>query len=236
MPAPSGFRMELETVEFNKVLEEYVKWQKRTPADIINAKLFFIARNATMTTKASTPGDIEAELKGASKEYPESMLAYVIVNSQLRNAGKAGVGGAAMAKAVEKLIKKRRSSVNFIRSGWKNAILMLEDYMRSKGELTFVRRWQNQAPVNRETMKKKNFKYLGKATPARIERSPKVWGEIQNDAHGKDTPGSLTRLEQVKQSGLQEAVNKEVRSMIQYIERKLNPKHAEVSRKLAGHQ
>ena len=226
----AGFSMTLDTKEFNRVLGDYMVFQKRLPADVVNAKLYYVARNATMTTKHSDKGTIEAELRGQAKEY-NAPLAAVIVNSQLKAKGKKGLRGPSMERAIEKLIKQRKATVNFVRSGWKNAILMLETYMRQKGELNFVRRWASTAPVDKETLRKKNFEKLGKATVARIERSPRVWGEIQNDIGGaKGT--NIAKLEHIKQEGLQKAINKEVASMRVYLERKLNPVHQVFNQKM----
>ena len=221
----------LDTSGFDKAMEKYMTFQKRLPADVINGKLYFIARNATMTTKAADKSGIETELRGPSRDYPDVPLAAIIVNTQLKAKGKKGLTGEKMATAMDKLIKKRKASVNFVRAGWKNAIKLLEAYMRAKGELNFVRRWQSSAPVDSATMKKKKFEYLGKATPAMVERVGRVWGEIQNDVHGKDGESNLAHLEQVKQDGLQKAVDKEVRSMYIYMERKLNPVHREFNQK-----
>jgi hypothetical protein len=228
----AGFKMVLDTKDFNKVLDDYMVFQKRTPADVINGKLFYIARHATMTTKHADKEAIESELRGPSRDYPNVPLGAILVNKQLREQGKSGVSGESMTKAFEKLIKKRKQSVNFVRAGWKNAILMLESYMRSKGELQFVNRWKSTAPLDKETMKKKGHEKLGKATVARVERGPRVWGEIQNDVSGTEGKGDKARLHQVKQDGLQKAVDKEVASMRIYLERKLNPVHQDFNKKM----
>lgn len=221
--------MSLDMREFDKALNEYMKFQKRSIADVINAKLYYIARNATMTTKATTSTRIDSELKGGSRNYPEAPLAAILINKQLGSAGKKGLTGAKMSKAVEKFIKKRQASRNFIRAGWKNAIVILEKYLKVQGEYNFVRRWMASSPVDKDTMKKKGkFENLGKAIPAKITSSPRAWGEIENSVHGKDPSESLDR---VKVEGLQKAINMEVRSMITYLERKLNPVHSEFNRK-----
>ena len=226
-----GVNIELDLTQFNKAMDQYVKFQKRLPADIINGKLYYIARNATMTTKSSDKGKIETELRGHSKEHPTAPLAAILINYQLGKQNKKGLTGEKMARAVEKFISKRKQSVNFVRAGWKNAIQILETYMRSKGELPFVRRWASMAPVDKETMKKKNTENLGTSIPARIERIGSVWGEIQNDVHGKNGK-DLTLLDTIKTKGLQEAVNKEVRSMQIYLDRKMNPVHNEWNKKM----
>lgn len=218
----------LDASQFNKAFDKYMTFQKRLPADVINAKLFYIARNATMLTKTTNKERIDSELRGNARSY-DAPLAAVIINSQLGKEGKKGFTGSKMARAIEKLIKTRKSHVNFVRAGWKNAINILENYLRIKGELSFVRRYQNTAPVDKETMRNKNFEKLGKAIPARVEVGPRVWGQIQNDVSGKNAR-NLANLEHVKLEGLQNAVNKEAASMIQYIERKLTPVHQEFNR------
>src|ERR1035441_562263 len=225
----NGFTMTLDTREFSSVLDDYMKFQKRTPADVINAKLYYIGRNATITTKSADPARIESDLRGPSTKYPEAPLMAVIINSNRGREGKKGLTGEKMAREIEKQIKKRKNAINFVRAGWKNAIQILETYMRSKGEFTFARRWQ--PLVDKATMRKKNTENLGKATVARIECEGRVWGEIQNDVHGKDG-GNLGNLEQVKQEGLQRAVDKEVESMRGYLDRKLNPVHQAFNRKM----
>jgi hypothetical protein len=226
----AGFTMALDTKEFDKVLDAYMVFQKRAPADVINTKLYYIARNATSLTKHSDKGKIETELRGKARDY-DAPLAAVMINSQLGAKGEKGLYGPKMEKAISKLIRQRKASVNFVRSGWKNAIVMLEAYLRQKGELTFARRWQSTAPVDKATMSKKNFEKLGKATVARIERGPRVWGEIQNDIGGKDS-GHKAELANIKQDGLQKAVDKEVASMRVYLDRKFNPVHQEFNRKM----
>ena len=219
--------MRLDTREFNKVLDEYMTFQKRTPADVVNAKLYYVARNATMTTKATEPSKIESELMGPSKSYPDAPLGAIIVNSILAKKDKKGLTGSAMASAIEKLIKQRKRTINFVRAGWKNAIQILEQYMRSKGELNFARRYQPAA--DKATMRKRNVEKLGKATPARVEASTtRAWGEIENNVSDKE--GS-PRLDSIKEEGLQKAIDKETQSMRTYIERKLNPVHKEFNRK-----
>lgn len=216
------FKANLDTRDFDKVFSEYMAFSKRTPADAVNTKLYYIARNATMTTKHSDPTKIESELRGPSEKYPKAPLAAILVNAQLKAKGEDRIAGQKMTKAIEKLIKRRKASINFVRSGWKNAIKTLETYLRSKGEFGFARRWQ--PPVDNATMKKKTTSDMGKAIYARTERGPRVWGEIENSV------GNEESITPIKEMGLQLAVNKEVASMRVYIERKLNEGAAKFNR------
>ena len=217
-------KMELDTRNFDKAMQEYMTFSKRAPADIVNAKLYYIARNATQTTKHSDKSKIRNELEGPSKIG--GPLGAILVNSALGKKGLPGLTGDKMARAVEKLIKKRISSVNFIRSGWKNAIQQIELYLRQKGEFNFVRRNMSlNLQPDKATMSKKVSPKSGQAIVARIERVGRVYGEIQNNI-GSDKPG----LGQIKVDGLQKAINKEEASTRVYIERKLNEAHSRFNR------
>ena len=207
----SGFTTTLDTRAFNRELESYMAFQKREIADVINTKLYYIARNATMTTKAADRGKIDAELRAPSRDYPNVPLAAIIVNKTL---GKGqGVEGAEMKAAVERLIRKRKASVNYVRSGWKHAIQILEKFIKASGGFRGQR-----PPVDRKTMAKQDTDRLGSATPARPVGS-RVWGEIENKV---GTQAKLSELEDIKQEGLQQAIDMEVSSMVEYIEKKLS--------------
>ena len=212
-------KIKIDTRDFDKALAEYMTFSKKSVADIINTKLYYIARNATMTTQKSDPAKIRGELEGPSRSYPSAPLGAIIVNKQLKLAGKKGKSGDGMIKAMEGLIKKRISYINFVRSGWKNAIKQIEAYLKTTGEYRFANRWSQNAPFDRGAMKKKTIPSMGKAIVARIERIGRVYGEIQNNVSGKDGKPSITPI---KQEGLQKAVDKETASMRVYIERKLN--------------
>ena len=60
-------KMQLDTSQFEKAMSEYVKVNRRNMSDIVNAKLFFIARNAVNNTKKSDKAKIKNELMAPSK-------------------------------------------------------------------------------------------------------------------------------------------------------------------------
>lgn len=221
----SGFRISLDTRAFNSTLNDYMQYQhKKTIVDVINTKLYYIARNATMTTRVSNKGRIEAELLAPSRDYPNAPLGGILVNKKL---GKGqGLYGNKMRVAINKLIARRKNSVSYIRSGWKNAIVVLEKYLESTNAFR-----GSKPQVDSATMRKKNTEKLGKAIPARVSSSPRVYGEIENDVSSKL---SSDTLELIKQDGLQKAINQEVASMKQYIEDKISNLNRATSKKLGA--
>ncbi len=145
---------QLESRQFDKALADYMVFQKRTPADVVNAKLMWVAIQAIGLTKKADKGEIERTLLGKSN-ISTAPLAAVIINSQLGKRGEKGLTGAKMSQAITKLIAERKRAVNYVRAGWKNAIVILEKYLGTKGELNFARRG---APhKDKEAMKFKNF-------------------------------------------------------------------------------
>lgn len=220
-----SFKGTLDTRNFGRTFKDYMKFQKRLPEDVVDAKQFFIARNATQTTGHSSFQKIEAELTADSNTYPDVPLAAIIVNSQLGKKGKKGLTGEKMGKAVEKLIKARKKSINFVRSGWKNAVKILENALRSRGELTWANRNGRGSKADSETMRKKTPPSFGGAIPARNYGGRAV-GEISNDVHGENK----STLDAIKVRGLQLALDKETRSMEDYIAKKINPEHAKFQR------
>ena len=73
---------ELDTREFKKVFEEYMKFAKKAPSEVINSKCFFIARNATFTTTAADKNKIREELNAPSEKNADIPLAAILVNKQ----------------------------------------------------------------------------------------------------------------------------------------------------------
>ena len=204
-------KIKLDTKEFDKALEEYIQFSKKAPSEIINSKLFFIARQATFTTKAADKNAIRAELEAPSRVNPNISLAIVL--SQKREMAKNGQGLPTnkIASAVRKFIGARTRSVNFLRSGWIPGIRILENALK-RGDITFARRF---APQQNRAVKEYG-ETKGNATYARpnIDRP---YGEIENQVQGSS---NSDKVHEIISNGLDIAVAKEVASMRQYIERK----------------
>ena len=217
--ANNNIRMKIEFPgfkNFNKVLKEYSAWSKKQPAEIVNSKLFYIARNATNTTKKADPGKIRNELESNAKNY-DAPLAAILVNRDLGRQNKKGLYGEKMVKAVEKRIKSAVSHINFLRSGWLPAIRKL-DIAVKQGDISFSRRYApKQATGIKQIGKPKGDAIWAKNTSFRC------WGEIQNwIGQGKQASSTVT---QILTEGLKQAVIQEMNSMIVYIQRKYDAQH-----------
>lgn len=207
-----NFGVEWDDKEFEKTFGEYLKWNKKQPAEIINAKLYFIALQAQRATKSATRDSIKANLTQPSRTDPKVSLAAILVNHNLRAMGRKGLVGQKLTTAVNKFIRKEQTHIQFLRSGWLPAIKML-DFYNKRGDITFVRRF---APKKISGVKQFG-KDKGSVLYAKPERA-KTFGIISNAVgQGKQDTGTA----QVNiLNGLRIGLNLELRSMRQYIERK----------------
>ncbi|SRR6266568_9293321 len=198
---------------FNKAFKEYMEFNKRALPEIVNTKAYFIARNALGTTKAADKEHIREQLEAPSRNYPNAPLAAIIVNAQRQATGKnargrKGLYGERMRRAIDRLIRIRQSHVNFVRAGWKTAMKQLAPYVRSKAGQAQIPLGIKERPMLGGSKHAPESSWLPKAS---------IWNSAR-DKTGKGTE----KIQTIIIEGLQEAVNKEVRSMKQYIERKLN--------------
>lgn len=193
----------VNTKEFDKAMKEYLKYSKRTFVEAINQHAYYTARNATQTTYAADKEAIRRDLEKPAEVYPEVPLAAILVNKELASKGKKGLTGEKMRVAVEKFIKKKQSHRNFLRAGWIPAIKKLASVVPKK----------NGTKIPSGTAKKgRNF---GGATAAKD--AWKTVCSIWNSALGKDESSRAVRY---VEEGAQKALDKEVGSMLAYIERK----------------
>lgn len=221
------FSSKVDTSGFDSVFDDYLKWSKKQPAEIVNAKLYFIALNAMQTTKKADAGQIKAQLNAPSQKYPNKTLGEVLTLMDLRKRGKMPKRGKTLAKNmaayVEKFENKRVSRINFLRSGWLPAIKKL-DFWNRKGDITFTRKF---AP-KRNLEVKQYGKDKGNVMPARLEGET-VKGTISNDV-GRGKQATRT-VHDILQHGLDRAVLREINSMRIYIEKKFQAQHDKMRRK-----
>jgi hypothetical protein len=196
--------IKVDTSAFDRAFKEYLNYNKRSLAEIVNTKAYFIARNAIGDTKAADKGKIEKELMGPSKDYPKAPLAAIIINSQ-RGKGN-GLSGAKMKAAVEKLIRARKAHVNFVRSGWKTAMKQLASAVPSK-------RGQRPVPAG---VRDRRFTGGAKAAKANWFAIASIWNSAR-DKTGKGT----AKIQQILQDGAQKAIDRETASMKEYVMKKL---------------
>ena len=209
----------VDTKAFDKAMAEYMQFTKKSVAEVINAKCFFIARNAVLFTEKTPPTKIDSELNAVSKEYPPAPLSVVIINSRQKKKGEKGLTGRKMGRAVKKMIAARRKAINFLRSGWLPAIRILETAMK-RGDIKFAKRY---APKNDSSVKQYG-QDKGSAIWAKsnLERT---FAQIENAVRGENKhSGTMSgRVHSILTSGLDKAVKAEIASIKIYVERKLNP-------------
>lgn len=202
-----GLTVTIDTKEFDRVFKEYMEYSKRSFAEACNQHAYYIARNATMTTKAANKDDIQKDLEATSKSHPPAPLAAILINAQLGKQGKGGLSGASMASAVTKYIKTAKSHVNFVRAGWIPAIKKLSAVVPKKSG--------GRIPSGTD----KPGRTFGDAIPAKTSFSPIAW--IWNSVHGSIAHGNKSeKVKKILEEGINKAIAKESESMKKYIEKK----------------
>lgn len=197
----------VDTTEFNKVFKEYMTYSKRSFAEACNQHAYYIARNAVQVTKGADKEVIRAKLEGPSARYPSAPLAAILVNVERAKKGKKGLYGQKMANAVEKLVRKYQSHINFVRSGWIPAIKRLAAIVPKKGGAHI--------PGGTD----KAGRVFGGATAAVDSTfSPVAW--IWNSVVGGKNYSP--KVHGIIEQGAIKAVNMETESMRKYIIRKQN--------------
>jgi len=217
------FFVHSNTQEFLKTFDSYLDWNKRAVSDIVNQKLYFVALQAMNFTKKADAAQIKSELMAPSKKYPEKSLGELLVLMQMRRKGKmpkrTKTLNKNMSKYVQRLINARVNHIQFLRSGWLPAVKKL-DYWNRKTDtnsISFSRRFAPKKPQGIKQFGRDK----GDVKPAILGAwGPNCRGTIMNYAasEGKqvdDTAAPILR------AGLKLAVDAEMRSMRNYIERKV---------------
>ena len=214
------FRLDSNEKEFNKTFKDYMAWQKKSVAEIINSKLYFVALQAMRLTKTADKNSIRQALEGESKKYPGTPLGALIVNSNLKKKNKKGLYGKKMDAAVQKLIRGRQSRTQFLRSGWIESLRVLDFWNKKNVEnLKLTKRYAPKRPPG--------IKQYGKPKGACIYAKPwlaKTWGQISNQVgQGKQASPTVGPL---IYEGLKAGINAEIRSMRMYMDRKYGEQFA----------
>src|SRR4051812_41123337 len=120
--------------KFDETLEEYAKYSKRTHAEIVNTKAYYIARKALWFTPKADTYKMKQQLGGivtvsrvnrkgktvkhrqlqlVSSQRTAAPLAALIVNARLGKAGAKGLYGKRMERTIRELLSARYRSVAF---------------------------------------------------------------------------------------------------------------------------
>lgn len=219
--------IKLNTREFDRVLAEYVKVNRREYTVIVNTKLKAIAFNALNYTEKADPSKIEAKLgalqtasqiastktgkrfKKARKVFGKARtFAEKIVLSKLGKGEK--LSESELKSRGKKLISARKRGVAFIKSGWLPAIGILSKLVRGGGK-------------RRDRSAKVIGKPKGTAKPVKDGAFINTSGTITNTAILPKSKSSFRagRPMRVAVVGLQKGFDEETRSMIEYMQKKL---------------
>lgn len=213
--------------DFNRTLNEYRKFNKRQPAEIVNAKLYFVSLNALNATLKTPKPQIATELNATSRTNPKRTLGELIVFKQLHKNKKMPKKTKTlvnnMAKWVEKLIKGRQNRVGFLAAGWIPAIKKL-DFWNRRGDLSFTKKF---APKKDSSVKQYGSD-KGDVQPAKENRESVIGTIFNFIGQGKQASTTVTKK---LQEGLSKAIRREMASMRQYIQQKMEAQHRKMRQK-----
>ncbi len=210
MAGPVDVKCTFDDREFQRAFNELLKLPtSKAPEEIAIKKCWFIARNAVNQTDAATKEEIEADLLKPSAVNPNAPIAAILVNSKRAATGKTktsrkGLSGPRMQAAMQKLIRARQATRNFVKSGAVAMARALAPFVKKKGG----------AP-KMESVKIKGRPKGG----ASVQRG--LWKasvEIFNDVRGGKVLSPI--VEKVALEGLEKGAAMELKDMKEYIEKK----------------
>lgn len=232
MAANVQVTVRVNTQKFDAAMDQYRRLTSKTVAEIVNTKAYYIALNALNSTQHANIADIRAELgqivtvkykdkKGKerkkktfaaalSRKHGDQQvpLAEILVNAERKKQGQPLIFGKELTSEMRKLYARRIRSVNFVRAGWIPAIKGLTPLAKKDGS------------TQRDTSVKAAGEPKGGVIPG---RQSDIWTsvcKIYNDVVGSDNKPS-NYVNNIKNIGLQKAINKEAASMMAYVDKKL---------------
>jgi hypothetical protein len=129
----------VDFTEFQKAFREHSELTKRSLANNINTKLYFVARAAARNTPKVNRAELESDLGvvGYKLQFKKNgqlrkrqrakidhaitkpaALIYLLVQAARRKSGQKGLYGAAMRGAVNETLKRRIRGIGTLRKGW----------------------------------------------------------------------------------------------------------------------
>lgn len=209
-------KADLDLDDFNAAFENYKRASKRSMAEIINAKIFFIARHATQTTDKASVMDVDRSLLEAARTRKNRTVADMIVIRDNYKKGEKFLSPSKIKTLANKLIRARRRSVGFLRSGWLPAIRTIQAAV-NRGDISFSSKYKPK--IDNKVKTSGTGKGYGKPANPNTDR---CFGEIANLLEGSPDSTTKTQMHQKIINGLQKALRLETQSMKKYIEDKLN--------------
>ena len=193
-------QFKVHDAEFRSALKKYVQFSRRDIATIVNTKAFYIARRAVAETPAVKAGEIRDFIRRDS-----GATIGRIINARMKKRGEKGLYGDTMAKMAATVLGARLRSRAFLKSGWLWAVKKLAPYAEKIG-----------------TTSTRGARAIGKAKGDAIPATQgwRVSAKIINtvSAAWDKREGAA----EVAVPALQRAIDFESKSMLEYVERKLN--------------
>jgi hypothetical protein len=126
-----GVTVRINSTEFDRALRAYAALTKRTPAEIVNRKSYFINRRAIWNTRKANISEIkklrERRIIGTGirkgkrvtiRDPLSTTRAALIIQARLRKSGKKLLTKDELPAAVKKFIGARLRSIAFLKSGF----------------------------------------------------------------------------------------------------------------------
>lgn len=198
-------KITVDTRAFKKAFNEYMRYSKKTVAEVVNTKALFIARGATHpnNTKRAKPKDIRAQLNRPSRNSPKYNIASQLVMKSMREKGEnvKDFKRSAIKKKGRTYINKKVRSSGFLASGWIEAVRKMMRFTEYKSSIKI------RGLIEGKTKK-------GGAKPAKVglTTSAQVYNSVQS---------SNTGAQSIINKGVAKAMAYEVASMKKYVQNKM---------------
>lgn len=220
--------VKFDTRELERALKQYASVSKKSLSEIVNQKAFFMARGACRKSYRAQKGKIETELgkdadlvkqisrgKNAGKfkrigfSIKNNSLANAILRARIHAKGAPQPPASELLGRIRKFIAARAAAAAFIASGWIPAIRFFESRVKSK----------TGAPPRDPAVKARTGRPMGGAVEAQPGWNPKA--VLWNSAVAQKSHNQSESLNKVAGDALAVAMADEVRSMKEYVAKKL---------------
>lgn len=226
----------VDTKSFQSALRAYAAYSKKSAPDILNTKMYFIARKAIANTRKADRNKIRRDLEasdvtkvvftkrgkiskskknrsvvfgGTKYNTQENSRLAKIVNSKRVKDGKKTLHGEELLAELRKVFSARMRSIGFIKSGWLKGLHTYAPLAFSKAGLPPVDKDANQAGQQK-----------GGARPAHSGQGKASRADMWNNALQTLNSTLKSLPMQIAVDGLQKAFDDETRSMNDYIRQK----------------
>lgn len=192
--------LEVDLAEFQTALRNYLVICKRTVAEILNRKLFYIAKRAFAYTPRAKREAVEQILGVSGYKLSKSKKTgtlkrgaailsagapiFRIINAARGRAGEKGLYGAAMAQAARKKVTSRLRAIGSLQAGWLGPIKTLaraaKDFFSATGSLPRVKGQGEAEPAKEGFSPEASLSYnLASRTSAGLYIDPRVSDALQ---------------------------------------------------------